>query len=187
MTVNCRPGPCSAHFINGACCEWQHQTAATKGQLKAARESPYKVGQRKVWYMLPNTTCRALKKEYLVALLSAQPATPVPHLASMKVYKQLLNPEWKPNKKQRLGVVMPEGLEEWDWEPPERPVEANAKLFIDARLLTPTAAEVPAPLAAAAHRTPQAAAAHLQERSFRVRVLVPTTPVPWCVFWTRFC
>ena len=166
--------------------EWQHQIVTTKGQLKVARESPYKVGQRKVWHMLPNTTCRTLKKEYLVALLSAQPATPVPHLASMKVYKQLFNLEWKPNKKQRLGVVMPEGLEEWDWEPPERPVKANAKLFVDARFLS-RAAEVPAPLAAAARGFPQAAAAHLQERSFRVRSLVSTTPVPWCVFWTRLC
>ena len=107
--------------------EFQEIAADTRVKLKEARNCPYEPpDSEKVWYTRPGQGCN---RNYVEALLCAQPGRPVPHFARGDTYKALLGKNIVKKHPQRpvklsgaSGGPCPD-----DFEPPKKARAARKK------------------------------------------------------------
>ncbi len=79
---------------------WTCRFALKKKSKKKARDRPYTVGGDKDWWATVRDDSAKLCRYYSLALWKAeQHKREVPHLRGVNTYKMILDPEWKPKKK----------------------------------------------------------------------------------------
>ena len=79
---------------------WTCKIATSKKQLRKVRSTFYDVNvidaSRVFWFKISDDA-KSLTRQYLILLLTAKEhKKPVPHLADLKVYKKMLDPDYEP-------------------------------------------------------------------------------------------
>ena len=82
---------------------WSMRVVSSRQELQRVRQLEYKAGDHeRVWYLKMDQGLADIKTPYLqVLLLADQHMKPVPHLAALERYKQILDPDYQPQVRKR--------------------------------------------------------------------------------------